>query len=243
MSGEPAETAPPGAAPGWWAMLRRSADLLATLLSPGTWSAPLGAAVAARICGDTRRLLPRFALLSSLFSIAIVHIVIVTAQSYGLTELAVGAVIRVLSVEILPLAAALFVALQASGAGQTEARRHFGARTWFLAGIASRAFCVVMLASVAGSVALALAYLGVFGFTPWGMASFTRTVGQVFDPIVMMALALKIGLFAAAVATIPAACRRDRDGRPDDEASLEGAVRLFAALIAVETLLLLAEFF
>ncbi|MDX9707100.1 MAG: ABC transporter permease [Azospira sp.] len=233
---------------GWWAMLRTAALLLASTLSPAAWGRPARHAVATEVYLHARSTLPRFALVSGLFSLVLVHIVVVTAQSYGLTQFALGTVIRVLVVELLPLAAALFVAVQGTpdaapaldGEATADEAGSIGLPTALLARVAARYVAVVALTTTAGGIALVLAYLGVYGFTPWGVASFTRTVGQVFDPIVLMALGLKTGLFAAAVAAIPPAC--DTDGGAGDP-TLHGTVRLFAVLIAIETLSLAVEFF
>ncbi|MBW7901694.1 MAG: ABC transporter permease [Rhodocyclaceae bacterium] len=238
---------PAGRTVGWWRMLRIAALLLAATLSPAAWTQPTRRAVATQVCLTAMRTLPRFALLSGLLSLVLVHIVVVTAQSYGLTQFALGTVIRVLVVELLPLAAALFIALSGSLAGTPPVDDEeapdgaAGIPRALLAQVVARAVAVVALATLAGGIALALAYLGVYGFTPWGVAGFTRTVGQVFDPIVLMALGLKTGLFAAAVATIPAAC--DADGARAGDPTLHGTVRLFAVLVAVEILSLVVEFF
>lgn len=248
---------PAGATAGWWRMLRFAALLLAATLSPAAWTRATRRAVADQVCLTALRTLPWFTLLSGLLSLVLVHIVVVTAQSYGLTQFALGTVIRVLVVELLPLAAALFVALHGGLSDATPApaadagddplatAAAGGIPRALLALVVARAVAVVTLATLAGGIALVLAYFGVYGFTPWGIAAFTRTVGQVFDPIVLMSLGLKTALFAAAVATVPAAC--DPDGARAGEAaagtSLPATVRLFAVLIAVETLSLVAEFF
>jgi phospholipid/cholesterol/gamma-HCH transport system permease protein len=236
---------------GWWRMLHVAALLLAASLSPAAWTRATRHVVASQVCQTALRTLPWFTLLSGLLSLVLVHIVVVTAQSYGLTQFALGTVIRVLVVELLPLAAALFVALHgglADTAPPPEAEDETPAAAGvipraLLAQVVARAVAVVTLATLAGGIALVLAYLGVYGFTPWGIASFTRTVGQVFDPIVLMSLGLKTALFAAAVATIPAACDRGDIGAPAAGTTLHGTVRLFAVLIAVEILSLVAEFF
>lgn len=250
---------PAGRRTGWWRMLHFAALLLAATLSPAAYSPAARRAVANRICLSAMRMLPWFTLLSGLLSLVLVHIVVVTAQSYGLTQFALGTVVRVLVVELLPLAAALFVALHGGLADADvpaagDADEDDDALAAAAAGDIPRALmpqvvagivAVVTLVTLSGAIALVLAYLGVYGFTPWGIAGFTRTIGQVFDPIVLMSLGLKTLLFAAAVATIPIACDADgaRRGRPPAGASLHGTVRLFAVLIAIEILSLVAEFF
>ncbi|EXI72111.1 MAG: hypothetical protein AW07_03387 [Candidatus Accumulibacter sp. SK-11] len=213
---------PATAAPGWLPMLHAAMLQLAAALSPSVYTPEVRHAVASRICSAAAQAAPRFLLLTGLLSQVIVHIVVVTAQSYGLSQFALSMVIRVLVVELLPLAAALFVALRL---GADTADASVGQYRDGLAGVVSRFVLVIVLATGSGAIALVIGYLSVYGVTPWGFDAFTRTVGQVFDPLVLMALALKTLLFAASVAT------------------LSGTTRLFALLIAVESLLLVAEFF
>lgn len=261
MNGNALRSAPRRAAfrpVGWGRMLRLSALLLAATLSPAAWAPVVRRRIASQVCLTAMRTLPRFTLLSGLLSLVLVHVVLVTAQSYGLTQFALGAVIRVLVVELLPLAAALFVALHGGLADDAGMQEHDAdaeddvhetlagrISSALLAQVSARAVAVVALATTAGGAALVLAYLGVYGFTPWGLAAFTRTVGQVFDPIVLMALGLKTALFAAAVATVPVACASGAGhaDRPQAGATLHGTVRLFSLLIAVEMLSLVAVFF
>jgi len=235
-------------------MLHRATLLLAATLSPAAYPPPVRLTVASRICITAAQTLPWFTLLAGLLSLVLVHIVVVTAQSYGLSEFALGTVIRVLVVELLPLSAALFVALRgglAEDAGDAErsnAHRESAADAAPpspLPDVVASAVAVVALAALSGGIALAVAYLEVYGFTPWGLAAFTRTVGQVFDPIVLMSLGLKTALFAAAVAVIPPACAgaSRHVQTATGEVALLGTIRLLAVLVAVETLSLVAEFF
>jgi phospholipid/cholesterol/gamma-HCH transport system permease protein len=81
---------------------------------------------------DTAPILGWFTVLISLFTAIITRIVIVTSASYGLSQYALEMVVRVLVIELIPLTAALFVALRCtipSGAALVEMRRigHFRA--------------------------------------------------------------------------------------------------------------------
>lgn len=239
--------------------LHFSALLLVLFASPATYTAANRRRLATRICLTCYQTAPAFALLSVLLSLVLVHIVVVTAQSYGLSQFALGTVVRVLVVELLPLAAALFVALRAGAAmnaeiaalrrTQPDAPRSVLEALLIhrvvLPRVAGSAVAVVLLAAISGTLALLLAYLGVYGFTPWGIANFTRTVGQVFAPTVLMALGLKTLLFAIAVATIPASAglTKPRHSEAESVAVLQGMVRLFAMLIVIEVLFLTVEFF
>jgi len=243
---------------GAWRSLRFSALLLVMAASPAIYTPENRRRLATQICLTCNQTVPAFTLLSALLSLVLVHIVVVTAQSYGLSQFALGTVVRVLVVELLPLAAALFVALRAGAAMNAEIaalrRTQPGAprrviesaliHRIVLPRVAGSAVAVVLLAAISGGLALLLAYLGVYGFTPWGIANFTRTVGQVFEPTVLMALGLKTLLFAIAVATIPASAglEKPRRGQGESVAVLQGTVRLFAVLIGIEILSLTAEF-
>ena len=190
-----------------------AAGRLVTAFSPSTWTPSVRREAAQRLWADAMQVLPRFVLLSGLLSLAIVHIVVVTTQSYGLSQFALSTVMRLLVVELLPMLAAINVALM------PITRAEAG-----IPHVISRCILVIALATLSSAVSLAIAYLGIYGLTPWGLAPFTHTVGQVFDPVVLLALALKTLLFAVTVAT------------------LNSTVLIFGALLAVEILLLVIEF-
>ena len=192
-----------------------AAGRLVTAFTPATWTPPVRRETAQRLWGDATQVLPRFVLLSGLLSLAIVHIVIVTTQSYGLSQFALSTVMRLLVVELLPMLAAINVALMpAMNTGTGASIPH----------VISRCILVIALVTLSSALALGIAYLGIYGLTPWGLAPFTHTVGQVFDPIVLLALAFKTLLFAVTVAT------------------LSSTVLIFGVLLAVEILILVIEF-
>lgn len=191
-----------------------AAARLVTAFSPSTWTPAVRREAAERLWEDAAQTIPRFVLLSGLLSLAIVHIIIATTQSYGLSAFAPSTVMRLLVVELLPLLAAINVALM-------PARRGAGAG---IPHVISRCILVVALATLSSTIALFIIYLGLYGFTPWGLGPFTHTIGQVFDPIVLLALALKTLLFAVTVAT------------------LNSAVLTFAVLLGIEILILVIEF-
>lgn len=51
--------------------------------------------------------------MSTLLSLVLIRVVVVTALSYGLSQYALQMVVRVLVLELIPLSAAMFVALRA----------------------------------------------------------------------------------------------------------------------------------
>lgn len=194
-----------------------AAERLVTALTPAFWTPPVQRESAQRLWGAARQIMPRFVLLSGLLSLSIAHIIVATSQNYGLTGFALPTVMRLLVVELLPLLAAVNVAL----IPVTYTASHSGS---VVSHVSSRCVLVIALVAISSAVALAITYLGMYGFTPWGLGPFTRTVGQVFDPIALLTLALKILLFAVTVAT------------------LNSAVLIFGVLLAVEILLLAIEF-
>lgn len=200
-----------------------------------------------------------FALASALLAVVITRIVLVTAQSYGLSQLALEMVVRVLVLELLPLGAALFVALRvclpsAVEVAQLKAddslqRMRRGGVDVLVSELLPRAcggaFAVMLLVALNSLICLLVAYLLAHGFSPWGFDSFTRMVGRVFSPAVSLIFVLKTLAFAAAVAVVPlGSALHDPAPEPGDApgqslrggVELAGLVRLFAALLVVEVL-------
>jgi phospholipid/cholesterol/gamma-HCH transport system permease protein len=75
--------------------------------------------------------------------------------------------------------------------------------------VIANAFSVLSLAMVSSVIVLVLAYLNVYGLSPWGLSDYTRTVGRVFDPVVTLGFVFKTVLFGLAVAVIPSAAILD----------------------------------
>jgi phospholipid/cholesterol/gamma-HCH transport system permease protein len=172
------------------------------------------------IHASTWQVLPWFTLLAALVSLVVIRIVLVTAQSYGLSRYALEMVVRVLVLELIPLSAALFAALRAGmafdagamglartgmPAGQATEQTLRRLRRDLVPQVLANAFSVLSLAMVSSIVVLVLAYLNVYGLSPWGLGDYTRTVGRVFDPVVTLGFVFKTVLFGLAVAVIPSA--------------------------------------
>jgi phospholipid/cholesterol/gamma-HCH transport system permease protein len=101
--------------------------------------------------------------------------------------------------------------------------------------VLASAFSVVTLAMVSSVVALVLAYLAVYGLSPWGLPGYTRTVGQVFDLEVSLGFVLKTLFFSLAVAVVPMAASLEAARHPANDSYLQpGAVRLFMVLLLIE---------
>jgi len=246
----------------WWQVLHAGALVLVLALSPSTWRASVRAALARHVWLGTAPMLPWFALLSALVSVVIIRIVVVTAVSYGLTQYALEMVVRVLVLELIPLTAALFVALRATlragaqltamhASGALHAQEQAGAdplRHELLPRVVAGMFAVLLLAAVSCLIAMTLAYFAVYGASVGGFAGYTRTLGQIFNPGVSMILALKTLFFALAVALIPVAAflRGPQSAvAPGARSSpeLDSLVRLFAAILLIEVVSLMGNYY
>ncbi len=231
----------------WWGVLYFGLLALVMALSPSTHTRARRTATAHLMYHTTWQVLPWFTLLSALISLVLIRIVVVTALSYGLSQYALDLMVRVLVLELIPLSAALFVvlraALGAAGGDPVPPAPVAGGTRWHAVDAAllrdavvprviATAFSVFTLAAVSGVVALVLAYLNVYGLSPWGFSSYTRMVGRVFEPAVSLGFVLKIVLFGLAVAVIPIASALQ--ARSEPAAPPNGTVRLFVVLVLIE---------
>jgi phospholipid/cholesterol/gamma-HCH transport system permease protein len=235
---------------GWWRILFFGASLLVLAIAPSSWRRETRTALLTHIYVDTAPILAWFTVLCALLTLVITRIVVVTALSYGLSQYALEMVIRVLVLELIPLTAAMFVALRCTipnGAALSAMRRdgQFDAmlrdgRDPVVALVLPRAlagiFATVTLAALSCVVALVLAYLAVYGFTPAGIAAYTHVFGHVFNPSVALIFGLKTMFFSLAVSIIPMASGLyDIEGGGSREsAALQGLVRMFAVLLILE---------
>lgn len=233
---------------GWWRIVHFSAVIGVLALSPRSYGRDERRATARHMVLDTAPVLVWFTLLSSLICIVIARIVVVTALSYGLTQYALEMLVRVLVIELIPLTAALFVAVRCTiphGAeiavlrqrGALHALRDRGIdplRHEVLPRAVAGLFSVALLALLAGVVAMVLAYLVTYGFTTWALPGYTRTVGRVFEPDVVVVFLVKTLLFALAIVLVPLGSALYDDTRSRISAEVRGLVRLFALLLLIE---------
>lgn len=244
---------------GWWHIVQLGALLLVLALAPSSYARTQRPALARHLYLGTAPSLPWFTVLSALAGLVLIRIVTVTAISYGLTQYAIEMVVRVLVLELIPLSAALFVALRYTlpqreavaalrgtatpelgrAAGQAVLQRELLPRV--LAGV----FAVLAVAAVSCVVALVIAYLQVYGFTPWAFDGYTRTVGQIFSPPVALIFALKTLGFGLAVALIPLASAVYDAPRTRSAASAElrALMRTFALLLLIEAASLMGNYY
>jgi phospholipid/cholesterol/gamma-HCH transport system permease protein len=201
-----------------------------------------------------------FSVLSALISVVLIRIVVITAVSYGLSQYALEMVVRVLVLELIPLTAALFVAMRCTlpdgvelaemrARGELDALQARGIDPLyaeFLPRIMAGIFSVLMLAALSCVLSLVLAYLNIYGFTQWALAGYTRVVGRIFNPGVAMIFAVKTILFSFAVSLIPMASSFYGDSFPSRSKSsdqLMAMVRVFSVVLLVEVASLIGNYY
>ena len=244
---------------GWWRILILGAELFVMALSPVSYRAASRANLMHHIYMATAPSLLWFLVLTATLSLVLIRIVVVTALGYGLSQYALEMVVRVLVLELIPLTAALFVAVRyciprGSDLYKLRTRGGFdGLRQRGLDPIAHELlpsvvggmFAVLTLAAVSCVVSLVLAYLIVYGFTTSAFAGYTPTVGQIFNPAVTIIFSLKTLFFSLAVSLIPAGISLQDLPRHLSRASVElqGLIRMFAVLLLVEVASLVGNYY
>jgi phospholipid/cholesterol/gamma-HCH transport system permease protein len=238
----------------WWRLLQFAVLMLSVALTPSSYGNERRPILARHVVSDTAPNLAWYGVLSALVSLVLIRIVVVTSQSYGLSRFALEMVVRVLVLELIPLTAAAFVALRTtlpaglefsqnrsrdSAVSEAELHREFFPR------VASGIFAVWMLAAVSCVLTLILAYLTLYGFTPWALGGYTRVVGQVFNPAVSLILVLKIVFFSFAVGLIPMASSFyfGTSYRSKVTHGLSDMVRLFAVMLLIEVASLMGNYY
>src|SRR5476649_303430 len=111
----------------WWRLLHFAVLIVATALTPASYGGTHRPALARRIVIAAAPNLLWFTVLSALVSLVLIRIVVVTALSYGLSRFALEMVVRVLVLELIPLTAALFVALRSTLPAGVEFAQQRGA--------------------------------------------------------------------------------------------------------------------
>lgn len=244
---------------GWWRTVHLGALLLVLALTPSSYGPDNRHALARHIALGTGPALLGFTLLTTLISLVVIRIVLVTALSYGLSQYALEMVVRVLVLELIPLAAALFAALRCTIPNAAEiaalrpgdgwdARSPQGLqrlRTEVLPRMAASVFCALLMAAVSCVVTLLVAYLLVYGFTSAGFGAYTHTVGRVFSPAVSLIFGLKIVFFGLTVALMPIASVLDAapHRRRRASAELQGLVRMLLLILLIEAASLVGNYY
>ena len=237
----------------WWRLLQFAVLMFSVALTPATYGRRNRPVLARHLVADTVPNLAWFGVMSALVSLVLIRIVVVTALSYGLSRYALEMVVRVLVLELIPLTAAMFVALRASlafNAGDARAvlltsaapsekasqRAQNRLRRELVPQVIANAFAVLSLAMVSSVVVLVLAYINVYGASPWGVIDYTRTVGRVFTGAVTIGFVLKTISFGLAVAVIPTAAMLEVNQYGNNSSSTvqPGAMRLLIVLLLIE---------
>lgn len=243
----------------WFKLLHLGAVLLLLALTPSSYKRVDRLVLARHVYENTAPIMVGFTLLCALISLVLTRIVTTTALSYGLSQYALQVVIRVLVLELIPLTAALFVALRCTipdGAELAELRargdldklRGQGINPMarevlprVLAGIVS----TITLAVLSCVVTLIVAYVAIYGFNVAGFAGYTRLFGQVFGPAVTMIFVMKTLLFSMAVSLIPmaSALYGSAVNNTRTSAEMRGLVRMFAIILLIEMLSLVGNYY
>ncbi|MBX9613833.1 MAG: ABC transporter permease [Burkholderiales bacterium] len=243
---------------GWVRIVHFGAVIVVLAFTPSTYGAENRTAMARHIYLDTVPVLLSFTVMTSVFSLVLSRIVVVTALSYGLTRYAIEMVIRVLVLELLPLAAALFVALRCtipSGSELARLRRRGEIDAMAGTGVDPRVrevlprvmggmVATLTLAAVSSMGAMVLSYLAMYGFTLSGLVGYTRMFGQVFTPAVAIIFMLKTLFFSLTVSLVPmaSAMQDHRAGDHRTSAELRALVRMFAVVLAIEVVALVGNY-
>lgn len=244
---------------GWWQLIYLGAVILVLLVSPSSYGRQTRPMLAAQIYRSTAPILWGFTLMCSVFTVVITRIVIVTALSYGLSQYALQVVVRVLVLELIPLTAALFVALRSAIASGTELSmlrqqgelttlRERGIdpiRNQVLPRVMAGIFSTITLAALSCVVALVMTYLAAYGFSLTGLAAYTRLFGQVFNPAVSLIFIMKTLFFSLAVSLIPMASALYDTAAPGFRANAElrVLVRMFAVILLIEVVSLVGNYY
>lgn len=243
---------------GWWTVAHFAAQMLVLMLSPSSYRRSQRPVLYRQLHAATAPLLPGFVVMSALLSLVIIRIVIASAAAYGLSQYALDVLVRTLVLELLPLLVALYVALRftmPSGEEVADLRQQGvlhamwrggadPARDLLLPRVLAGVFSVVFLAALSAVTSLLMTYVSLYGFTTWGIAAYTRDVGQVFTPAATLILALKAFFFSLVVAILPIAPNPRHDGAPlrrRDEIGQLG--RLFALILLIEVLSLVGNYY
>lgn len=239
---------------GWWELLLFAAGLLVLALSPSSWRRSQRRLMLRLFYQACAPMLLSFSAGSALVALLIIRIVLATALSYGLSRYALDVLVRTLVLELIPLSAALFAALRYTlpAAEGLRASRLQGLhkaqlaqgldplRDQVLPQALAGVMAAITLTLLSATLALVLTYLSVYGFTSWGLAGFVRSVGQVFDAVIVLIFVLKTLLLSLAVAIIPM-LPAPQEGRSG--ADIGRLARLLAVILLIELLSLFGNYY
>ena len=242
----------------WWRAVQFAFAALAATLSPSTYGPHTRVVALKQIYFSAWQVLAGFTLFAAAFSLVAIEITVSAARGFGLAQYALELVFRVLVLELLPLLTALLVALRSGSAistevalmqatGELEAMQAAGAdplRREFVPRVIAAALSVVSLTVSSCAIALVLAYLSMYGLSPWGFGEYTRTIALVFTPAALIGFTLRCIAFGAAVAVVPIAAgiHATRELKSAPIAVMGGMVRLVLTLALIEVLALALKY-
>ncbi|MCE2968946.1 MAG: ABC transporter permease [Burkholderiales bacterium] len=226
----------------WRRLLQAAAALLVLALSPSSYGGANRSAMARHLVVGAALNLAGFCTLVALLALMLTRIVVGTASGLGLSQFSIEMLVRVLVLELIPLAAALFVALRLAlpKGGELVALRGSadGGRpdlAFLQREVLPRSLaCAVqllLLVTASGLVAAALAYVAVHSGSTAGIAGFNRTVGRTLAPATATVFVLKTVVFAAVVSLVPLAAALRRRGAGTELGAL---TRLFSLLLLIQ---------
>ena len=243
---------------GWGRVLHLAGYAIAAATSRGSYTAATRESAFRQIYFTAWQILPRFLLFVLLLETVVIHITVATAREFGLADYALELVLRGLVLELVPLTTVLFVALRSGAAiateialmhvsGELEAIERSGEDPLlveFVPRVAAAMLSVTALTVLSCGLAIVIAYLALYGVSPWGLGEFTHVIGKVFDVPTMLGFALQGVLFGAAVAIVPIAAGLEATSRIKSApvAVLGGMMRLFFVIGLIEAASLAARY-
>jgi phospholipid/cholesterol/gamma-HCH transport system permease protein len=243
----------------WRRLLRFGVFATAAALSPSTYGPQARAIAVRQVYLTAWNVLPGYLAFTALISVVVIEVVRNGARAYGLTQVALELVLRVLVLELIPFLTALFVALRSGAAigvevalmrvngtlEEEEQADRSPLQSELVPRIVGAALSVFSLTTLAIALSMYLAYALFFGGSNAGLSVFTRVVGHVFDLQIFVGLLLKCALFGLAVALIPLATALEAEpGQPGTvpAAVLAGLMKLFLVIGLIEVLSLMVKY-
>lgn len=238
-----------------------SALVLVVALSPSSYSRSYRPHLARHLVLGTLPNIGWFVLIGAVVCAVLIRIVLASTLSYGLSQYALELMVRLLVVEMMPLAVAIYVALRCTlPFGEQVAHLRdpplHQLRQEILPRVLAGMFAVVALIAISGVATLLLIYLASHNVSAAGLASYTRLIGQVFDPSVTLIFSLKALSLAAVVALVPMLSNRvsgrvsgrvtaaepRRPARNSSE-ELQEMAQMFALVLVIEIVSLVATYY
>ncbi len=222
---------------------RYCALVIIAAFTPATYDRPTRRALNCLFCLSAWQTASGYLLANLLVSAVLARIIAITAASYGLSHLALEALVRVFVVELLPLFAALFVTLRVAPFAMQQLGVHSRRPPFkvIVPYVVGNALAVVVLAILGGISAIIVAYLVVHGFSQWALPGYARLIGQVFDVPLTLAFGVKLVFFALTVGIAPTSVvldtRRDERNKRDTRVM----ARLLFMLLLIEATFLIVQ--